>query len=57
VRYQSYDEPDINWNLSLVNIDNFCEWLRSRNFADGYFLANKESDRLLLAYPVVTHTH
>lgn len=47
VQYQSYDEPDINWNLSLVNIDNFCEWLRSRNFADGYFLAKKESDRLL----------
>jgi hypothetical protein len=47
VQYQSYNEPEINWNESLVNIDSFCDWLRSRNFADGYFLANNESDRLL----------
>jgi hypothetical protein len=46
-QYQSYNEPEINWNESLVNIDSFCDWLRSRNFADGFFLSHKESDRLL----------
>ncbi len=47
VQYQSYNEPEVNWKESLVNIDSFCGWLRSRNFVDGYFLANKESDALL----------
>ncbi|MGO9429209.1 hypothetical protein [Rhodoblastus sp.] len=47
VQYQSYNEPEVNWIESLVNIDSFCDWLRSRNFADGFFLSNKESDRLL----------
>jgi hypothetical protein len=51
VQYQSYNEPEINWNESLINIDSFCDWLRSRNFVDGFFLPNffldKESDRLL----------
>ncbi len=47
IQYETYNEPEINWNESLVNIDSFCDWLRPRNFTDGYFLANKESDRLL----------
>ena len=47
VQYQTYDEPETNWNTSLVNIDSFCDWLRSRNFVDGFFRSNKESDRLI----------
>jgi hypothetical protein len=46
VTYQNYDEPETNWISSLVNIDSFCDWLRSRNFVDGFFLSVKESDRL-----------
>lgn len=45
VKYPSY-EDETNWYDSLINIDSFCDWLRSRNFADGYFLPASESDRL-----------
>ncbi len=51
VQSQSYNETEIDWYESLINIDSFCDWLRSRNFTDGFFLPhflpNKESDRLL----------
>jgi hypothetical protein len=47
----SYNDTEIDWYDSLVNIDSFCEWLRSRNFTDGFFLPhflpNKGGDRLL----------
>ena len=42
VTYQNSDEPETNWISSLVNIDSFCDWLRSRNFVDGFFLSVKE---------------
>jgi hypothetical protein len=48
VKYQSqsYDDPETNWYNSLVNIGSFCDWLRSRNFVDGFFVSAKENDRL-----------
>jgi hypothetical protein len=46
IEYQSYNESEINWNESLINIDSFCDWLRSRNFVVGFFLSAKENDRL-----------
>jgi hypothetical protein len=47
VTYETYDGDAIDWCQSLINIDSFCQWLRSRNFVDGYFLARQdEADRL-----------
>lgn len=39
VRYEGYGNgDDINWNDSTVNVDSLCEWMRRRNFQDGFFL-------------------
>lgn len=40
--YEStYSSDDNNWDESTVNIDSLCEWLRVRNFQDGFFLLAK----------------
>ena len=39
VRYEnSYSSDDIDWNTSTVDIESLCEWLRRRNFKDGFFV-------------------
>ena len=39
VRYESsYNSDDIDWNISTVDIESLCEWLRRRNFKDGFFV-------------------
>lgn len=45
--YAVRDDYDIDWYNSLVNIESFCTWLKSRNFVDGFFVANRDDvDRL-----------
>ena len=33
-----YTSDEIDWERSTVNIDSLCEWLRLRNFPDGFFI-------------------
>ena len=35
--YEDYNSNEISWNNSLINIESFTQWLRSRNFDDGFF--------------------
>ena len=43
VKYEgSYSSDDTDWDESTINIENLCEWLRLRNFQDGFFIP-KES--------------
>jgi|BarGraIncu00222A_1022003.scaffolds.fasta_scaffold54166_2 hypothetical protein len=47
VQYEGYGADSINWDASTVNIESFCDWLRSRNFQDGFFIsAQDEFDKL-----------
>lgn len=42
-----YEDNDMDWYNSLINIEGFCVWLQSRNFVDGFFIQNRdEVDRL-----------
>ncbi len=45
---QGYNGPvEVDWTNSTVNIDSLREWLRLRNFTDGYFIASQgEVDNL-----------
>jgi hypothetical protein len=43
----NFNSDQIDWNSSTVNIDSLCEWLRLRNFTDGYFISGQtEVDKL-----------
>lgn len=45
-RHMDYD-AEINWYESLICLDSFRKWLRSRNFHDGFFLeCENEADRV-----------
>lgn len=48
VRYENtYSSDDIDWDSSTINIDSLCDWLRLRNFEDGFFIATQdEVDKL-----------
>lgn len=49
--YDGYDNNEVNWDNSLINIESFTEWLRLRNFNDGFFACGTgESDRLSDVY-------
>src|SRR5271165_1357247 len=40
VKYETqYSSDDTNWDESTVNIDSLCDWLRLRNFQDGFFIS------------------
>jgi hypothetical protein len=39
----SYDGNSIDWDESLIEIESFTAWLRSRNFNDGFFIAQTEA--------------
>jgi hypothetical protein len=40
VKYGGYNgEEETDWYRSLINIDSLCDWLRNRNFIDGYFFS------------------
>jgi hypothetical protein len=42
-----WNSVETDWHRSLINIDSLCQWMRSRNFVDGFFLAHQdEADRL-----------
>ena len=38
VDFQDYSE--IDWVSSTMNVDSVCEWIRSRNFVDGFFITS-----------------
>jgi hypothetical protein len=38
VRNDNYGDSEIDWDASTVNIDSLCDWLRQRNFSDGFFI-------------------
>jgi hypothetical protein len=43
VRYEnSYSSDDIDWTSSTVDIESLCEWLRRRNFKDGFFVGRDD---------------
>jgi hypothetical protein len=43
----SYMGDKVDWSHSTVNIESLCEWLRLRNFVDGFFIAAQtEVDKL-----------
>jgi hypothetical protein len=43
----NYNSDQIDWDNSTVNIDSLCEWLRLRNFTDGFFISGQtEVDKL-----------
>lgn len=46
VTRQGSGVTDIDWDNSRIDIESFCDWMRSRNFADGYFIANLKLDPL-----------
>jgi hypothetical protein len=31
-----------SWEMSIVDIDSLCEWMRSRNFHDGFFIQSPD---------------
>ncbi len=37
--FENYDVTD--WYASLINVDSFCDWMRSRSFVDGFFLTQQ----------------
>jgi hypothetical protein len=40
VKYDTnYTSDEIDWERSTVNIDSLCDWLRLRNFPDGFFIS------------------
>jgi hypothetical protein len=40
IRYENtYSNDDTNWEESTISIDSLCDWLRIRNFDDGFFIA------------------
>jgi len=42
-----YAAEEIDWVVSTVNIDSFCEWMRTRNYQDGFFVgAAEEIDKI-----------
>lgn len=44
---QTYDSEEIDWENSLVDLESFRDWLRSRNFNDNFFIGDSDnSDRL-----------
>jgi hypothetical protein len=48
VRYEEVDHgDDTDWTETTINIDGLCDWMRLRNFQDGFFIAaHSEIDRL-----------
>jgi hypothetical protein len=36
------ENGEIDWYSSTIDIESFCEWLRSRNFKDGFFIETQE---------------
>jgi|ERR1700733_4995365 hypothetical protein len=43
VRYEnSYSSDDIDWTTSTVDIESLCDWLRRRNFTDGFFVGRDD---------------
>ena len=44
VKYESntYSIDDTNWDNSTINIESLCEWLRLRNFPDGFFISKED---------------
>jgi hypothetical protein len=40
-----------SWEMSIVDIDSLCDWMRSRNFQDGFFIPD-ENDVDSLSNPV-----
>lgn len=43
IEHREYSE--IDWAASTINVDSFCEWMRSRNFVDGFFITNGASQQ------------
>lgn len=43
-KQSNYNEDDIDWYNSLVEIESFTSWLRSRNFVDGFFIGLSEDE-------------
>jgi hypothetical protein len=40
VKYENtYASDDTDWAESTVNIDSLCDWLKARNFHDGFFVS------------------
>jgi hypothetical protein len=35
-----YNSDEINWGESTVSIDSLCDWLRARNFREGFFISS-----------------
>ena len=42
VTFENGYDNDINWLATTVNIDSLCEWMRRRNFYDGFFMIEHE---------------
>ena len=40
--YEGYDDNGINWDISIINIDSLIDWMRSRDFKDGFFILKTE---------------
>jgi hypothetical protein len=36
----NYTTDEIDWDRSTINVDSLCDWLRIRNFPDGFFIYN-----------------
>jgi hypothetical protein len=41
VTYEWNNEGSTDWYSSIINIDSLREWMRSRNFSDGFFVASE----------------
>jgi hypothetical protein len=47
VKYEDSYNSDIDWEASTINIASLCDWLRRRNFQDGFFIpATEEIDEI-----------
>jgi hypothetical protein len=42
VRYDGSRNSEIDWDASTIVISSLCDWLRARNFADGFFIASQD---------------
>ncbi len=40
--YEDQNYNEINWHSSIINVDSLIDWMRSRNFIDGFFVKNSE---------------
>lgn len=44
---ENFNSYETDWYDSLINIDSLCQWMKSRNFVDGFFIIDPgEVDRL-----------